>query len=301
VDDLDDAPLLHAKHRERERTVARFARRPQVHRERGLQVRSGGNEQVLDRRGVPVARAPERVETVVPDRARRERDARVGAHERGERREVPALEGVDIPPRDLSLLRGRILGVHPLEPPRRRAVAQPVAGALQGAVDSRHARAEERRGLARREPRRVAQDQRRPLARRQVLDRRHERDLERLPRGGGLVRINQAVRVGIEPREVGGDRRRLDLRVRRGRDVRRQQPRGAARQVVQARVVAMRYSQARNDHRPSRRNPSLTVSRAAFQLVSGNHQTLGLTAAVVAVQRRVGLEGARAPSNRARL
>ena len=36
---------------------------------------------VLARRGVLVARALERVEAVIPDRARREREARVGAHE----------------------------------------------------------------------------------------------------------------------------------------------------------------------------------------------------------------------------
>jgi hypothetical protein len=65
-DDLDDAPLLDAQHRERERTVARLARRPQVDGERGLQVRGGSEDQVLAGRGVLV------VEAAVPDSARRD-------------------------------------------------------------------------------------------------------------------------------------------------------------------------------------------------------------------------------------
>jgi hypothetical protein len=46
--------LLDAQHRERERTVARLARRPQVDGERGLQVRGGSEDQVLAGRGVLV-------------------------------------------------------------------------------------------------------------------------------------------------------------------------------------------------------------------------------------------------------
>jgi hypothetical protein len=163
--------------------------------------------------------------------------------------------------------------VHPLEPPRGQAVAQPVACALQGAVDSRHARAEQPRRLARREPRRIAQDQRRPLARRQVLYRRHECDLEGLPRGGGLVRIAEAVRVGIEPRHVGGDRRRLGLRVRRGRDVRRQQPRGAARQVVQARVRRDAIQPSAQRPPPLAPEPLPRAPRACKRLL---HEILGV-------------------------
>jgi len=119
VDDLDDAPLLHAKHRERERTVARFARRPQVDGERGLQVRGGSENQVLAGRGVLVQ---------PPYQTRQRaagREARVDARERGERREVPTLKRLDVAPRDLALRCGRTLGSERTHIRVRRVDAQP--------------------------------------------------------------------------------------------------------------------------------------------------------------------------------
>jgi hypothetical protein len=273
VDDLEDAPLLDAQHRERKRTVAPLARRPKVDGERGLQVGGGGNEQVLAGRGVLVAGAAERVEAVVPDRARREGEPRVGAHERGERREVPTLQRLDVAPRDLALGRRRAVREHPLAPARGQPVAQPLTGPLQHAVHRGHARAEQPRRLAGRESGRVAQDQRRALARGQVLDRRHERDLERLPRGGGLVRVDEAVRVGVEPRNVGGDRRHVGLRVSRGRDVRREQPRRAARQVVQARVRRDAIQPSAERPPPLAPEPLPRAPRARKRLL---HEVLGV-------------------------
>jgi hypothetical protein len=202
VDDLDDAPLLYAQHGDRERTVAPLAGGPKVDGERGLQVGRCANDQVLAGRSVLVAGAPERVEAVVPDRARREGELRVAVDERGQGREVAALECLDVAPRDGALLSCRVVRARPLDPAGGQPVPQALARPLQRAVDGRHARAEQPSCLAGRESGGVAQDQRCALARGQVLDRRHERDLERLPRDGGLVRVDQAVRVGVQPRDV---------------------------------------------------------------------------------------------------
>jgi hypothetical protein len=122
-------------------------------------------------------------------------------------------------------------------------------------VDSRHARAEQLRCLARREPSHVAQDQRRPLPRRQVLDRRHERDLERLAGDRRLVRVHQSSGIWLEPQHVGGDRRDVTLGIGRGRATSTGSTRGPRRATWSGQAfVAMRYSQARNDHRRSRLN-----------------------------------------------
>jgi hypothetical protein len=69
-----------------------------------------------------------------------------------------------------------------------------------------------------------------------VLDRRHERDLQRLPGDRCLVRIDEVVRVRVKPQDIFGYRRHVGLRISGGRDVRRQQARSATRQMVKTRV-----------------------------------------------------------------
>jgi hypothetical protein len=103
-------------------------------------------------------------------------------------------------------------------------------GPLQGAVGRGDAGAERRGGLAGRPAEDVAGDQRRALSRRQDLERGQERQRDGLPRDGyrlGLLvtrrgRLEQQVRVGLQPRHLG-------KRVRRG-------PPGAVPEHVQADV-----------------------------------------------------------------
>ena len=89
-------------------------------------------------------------------------------------------------------------------------------GPLQGAVGRGDAGAERRGGLAGRPAEHVAGDQRRALPRRQDLERGQERQRDRLPRDGhrlGLLvarrgRLEQQVRVGLQPRHLGERARR---------------------------------------------------------------------------------------------
>src|SRR5947209_2444629 len=102
-------PRLYPQHRERECPVAPLPRGPEVDSERGLEVGGRGNEEVLARRSVLVAAATEGVEAVVPDRARREGEPRIGADELREGREVAVLECLQIAPRDGALVRRLIV------------------------------------------------------------------------------------------------------------------------------------------------------------------------------------------------
>jgi hypothetical protein len=71
---------------------------------------------------------------------------------------------------------------------------------------------------------------------------------------GCLVRVHQPIRIRLEPRHVGSDPRKIALGTGRGRDVDGQHSRAAARPWSRHAFVAMRYSQAPNDHHPSRLN-----------------------------------------------
>src|ERR671930_1019455 len=70
----------------------------------------------------------ERVEAVVPDRARREGEPHVGADELGEGLEVAALERREVAPRDGALLRRRVVRGRPIDAARGEPVPQARAG-----------------------------------------------------------------------------------------------------------------------------------------------------------------------------
>ena len=74
------------------------------------------NTFTLTWRSVLLAGPAERFHPVVPDRARREREPRVGVDELGKRHEVAALERVEVAPRNRALLRRRVLAGRPIDP-----------------------------------------------------------------------------------------------------------------------------------------------------------------------------------------
>jgi hypothetical protein len=103
----------------------------------------------------------------------------------------------------------------PLRPPLGEPLAQGRPRALQRALDRRDAQVQQPSGLARRPADHIAEDQHRALAGRQVLDRRHERELDRLAldhhgvRPLVLGRQQQPIRVGLEPCLLARRRHRL--------------------------------------------------------------------------------------------
>jgi len=121
-------------------------------------------------------------------------------------RDVSALEGVDKALHDLA-------DALVPEGAKRRLLAllgQPIpdrpARALEGAVHRRDRRPERLRDLLRRQPEHLAEDEHGPLARRQVLERRDEGELERLAllvaglrRGVALLQPQHLVRIRFEP------------------------------------------------------------------------------------------------------
>ena len=109
-----------------------------------------------------------------------------GDGDRGRR--VAALVGVDEPLQQLPLLGARLRG-RPLEAVRRQVLLHRRPRSLQRAVGRGDAGVEDRRRLGRRLPEHVAQDQRRPLPRRQDLHRGQERQLDRLPGDDRGVRL----------------------------------------------------------------------------------------------------------------
>ena len=101
------------------------------------------------------------------------------------------------------------------------ALGERFAGALERAVDGRRSPAQQRRSLGRGPAEDVGQDQRRTLARRQLLDGRDECQLHRLPRAvpglrcrGIVGQLQAVVRERLEPGHL--QRRRLG-HARRGR------------------------------------------------------------------------------------
>ena len=121
-----------------------------------------------------------------PQLVRRHRLHRVLVQQRGERVHVVALEGVDVPAeqRLLLVVQRRRAG-------RRRDVGsrQRRPGPLQGAVDRGDRGVEQLGDLGRLPAQHLAQDQHRPLPRRQVLQRGDEREPDRLAGLGQLGRV----------------------------------------------------------------------------------------------------------------
>ena len=113
----------------------------------------------------------------------------------------------------------------------RQALLQRAARALQGAVDRRHRGLERLRHLGRAEAEHLAQQQHRALPRRQALDGRDQRQLERLAL---LVAGLRTRRVGLDPDALGQRRPELGAVLGRGREVDREHP--PALGLLEARV-----------------------------------------------------------------
>ena len=142
----------------------------------------------------------------------------------------------------------------------RQVLLQPRPRALQRAVDRRLGRLEQLGGVPRAPAEHVAQDQHGARARRQVLDRDHERELDRLARddlGVGLVvgrdRSSSSSGIRLQPRHLAvvGRRARALARARPGRRWSRS---GTARRAA---TPAPRRSRA---DRQARRNVSCVRS-----------------------------------------
>jgi hypothetical protein len=106
------------------------------------------------------------------------------------------------------------------------SVALSAARALQRAVDRHDGRVEQLGDLARLPVQDLAQDEHRPLARGQVLERGHEGEPDGLALGGqlrGVAVLGQDARVGdrLEPRGLGARRRERSLGGARGPEVHR--------------------------------------------------------------------------------
>ena len=86
------------------------------------------------------------------------------------------------------------------------------AGALQRAVDRRHAGVEQLGGLTGLPAKHLAQDQGGPLARRQVLERGHERQAHRLVGDGSLGRVGLDGGVGGDRLDPGDLGKRVEVR-----------------------------------------------------------------------------------------
>ena len=113
--------------------------------------------------------------------------------------------------------------------------------ALQRAGHRRDRQLEQLGHLLRRPAEHVAQDQDRALARRQVLQRREERELDRLARRRDRLGIEQPIRERLQPGQLGCERRRR-ARLVVGRDRAHDVLRQHARPPVLERVEARRSS-----------------------------------------------------------
>ena len=149
-----------------------------------------------------------------------------------------------------------------------------LTGALERAVHRRGRRVQRLRDLARREPKHLAQDQHGPLARRQVLQRSDERELDALAllvaRLGCRVAVLEPevlVRVGLDPDRFDERRARTGVRPRRRAVVEPQDALGPFRERVEARV--------RRDlvepwpQRPARLEAAEPAPRAEQRLLQG--------------------------------
>ena len=201
---------------------------------RRLPVRSGRHEPV--HRGIGCERALEverndRVASLVPGRVRRHRQPHVLAQEGDEPRRVASLPRLHVA-REERLL--RFLGVGgscPLEPSRRKPLLHRCPRPLQRAVRGGDTHSEHGGCVVGGPVERVPENQDRALARRQMLDRREKRELDRLPCDDHLVRlgalVEKAVRVRLKPRQVSRRLRRRPERGWRAGLVRHEAPRSA--------------------------------------------------------------------------
>ena len=157
--------------------------------------------------------------------------------ERHERRDVVALEGVDVAGQEVLLLgvdRGRSVGVE--VDGRERGPR-----ALERAVDRGDARVEQLGHLGGLPAQHLAQDQHGALAGRQVLQRGDERQADRVSRGGQFGRVavgrqHPGVGHGQDPRVLGQAGRQRSVGARRRPQVHRPGPALRSPQHVEAHV-----------------------------------------------------------------
>ena len=159
-----------------------------------------------------------------------------------------------------------------------QALVDRLAGALQGAVDRGDRRLERLGDLLAREAQHLAQDERGALVGRQVLERRHEGQLDALAAlvaglGGGAAVDEPELLVGI-----GLDPRRLDERAPGGSWGSAGGPwsigsirLGRRSMAFSDALVAIRYSHERSELRPSKRGrPRHARSRASWRASSAS-------------------------------
>ena len=158
------------------------------------------------------------LESAVPRGSRRHREDRILREHRDDRVDVAALPRVDVRLDDLAhtLVAERaqclLLAV------RRQLLVDALVGALQDTVDSRRRSLERLGDLCRREAEHVAQNQHCPLARGQVLQRGHEREVDALALLVAPLRRGQAVsyggvRIGLDPDRLNERRGGIVVRV----------------------------------------------------------------------------------------
>ena len=208
------------------------------------------------------------VRPLQPEVVRRHRQHDVVAQQGDERRDVVALERVDVAG-EQRLLLGIDRGVERLD---RRMRGQRRPGPLQRAVHRRHAGVEQLGDLGGRPPQHLAQDQHRALPGGQVLQRGDERRAgstraRRRPRRGrrrgrSPARRRSAARTGVSG--LCGPSTAVGRRGRRAPAPSGRARRCGLRSMSTHTLLAMRYSHERSDDRPS--NPS--IARHARTIVS---------------------------------
>ena len=138
------------------------------------------------------------------------REGGVLGQQSDDRVDVSALEGVDEALHDAADTIVSELAHRGLLAPLGQAFVDSLVGALQGAVHGCDCRPERLRDLLGGETEHLAEDEHCPLSRRQVLERRHERQLHGLSllvaglgRRIALLEAQHLVGVGLQPRRVG--------------------------------------------------------------------------------------------------
>ena len=196
------------------RAIARVRVR-QVVAERRLAV--GPGRHATQRHAAQLGPVPQEggdgVAAPVLERLGRHREQGIVGEQRDHRVDVTVLDGVGEAADQLAfgggVRPGRALAVG-----GRETLAERRAGALQGALGGGLAGVEQVGDLGGAEAEHVGEHQRRALARREVLERGDERQLDRLPglvarrRAGGAVRdvVEQHVGVWLEPDRLGAAR-----------------------------------------------------------------------------------------------
>src|SRR5919204_610051 len=187
-------------------------------RERRLSVRARRHVDVPGRARCERVRGKEgtdRFGPLVPGGCRRHRHARVFSEQRGEPIDVASVPGGHVALEQRTLRCVGHVGLGPVGATFRQMLPQRLARALQRAVRGDYGRVDHRRRLTGAPAEDVAQDQHRPLAWRQVLDRDQEGELDRLARDDRLMRsvvgvrdlVEQPVRVWLEPADLARRRR----------------------------------------------------------------------------------------------